>query len=181
MWPQSSLTEKVCFKLLSLTYYAIEPFSAHPNFLSKVLFLLLKNCKTYCKRQVIIKHVLEFLDLLFFITMHFHPQKVMEFNESNSLKLWEMKFKKWSENTSEKIDFNETLKSWSIHQSLEKTVDKTLICQVVMITSLKIGEKIVRLTLTESFGRSMKCKKRVDVLVVILPKKFNFIIARRGP
>ena len=62
---------------------------------------------------------------------------------------------------------------------LEKTVDKTLICQVVMITSLKIGEKIVRLTLTESFGRSMKCKKRVDVLVVILPKKFNFIIARQ--
>ena len=63
----------------------------------------------------------------------------------------------------------------------QKTLDKTLICQACdddnknwKNGSKKMGEKIVRLTLTE---RSMKCKKRVDVPVVILPKKFNFIIA----
>ena len=67
-----------------------------------------------------------------------------------------------------KIDFNEAWKRFFRHHQRsinhQKTLDKTLICQAGdddnknwKNGSKKMGEKIVRLTLTE---RSMKCKKK---------------------
>ena len=187
----------MCVQLLARLdpYYAIEPFSASPK-LSLIFYCTQKNCKT-CKKFCFM--VIKLVDLLFYITTHCHPQKVKgmmimkaiassPFKKTHTLIWYQIQKvvkKPYLSIYLSKIDFNEAWKRFFRHHQRsinhQKTLDKTLICQACdddnknwKNGSKKMGEKIVRLTLTE---RSMKCKKRVDVPVVILPKKFNFIIA----
>ena len=162
-------------------------------------FLLLKKIVKLAKVLFHGNKTLVSVDLLFYITTHCHPQKVKgmmimkaiassPFKKTHTLIWYQIQKvvkKPYLSIYLSKIDFNEAWKRFFRHHQRsinhQKTLDKTLICQACdddnknwKNGSKKMGEKIVRLTLTE---RSMKCKKRVDVPVVILPKKFNFIIA----
>ena len=189
----------MCVQLLARLdpYYAIEPFSASPK-----LSLIFYCTQKIVKLAKVLFHgnkTLVSVDLLFYITTHCHPQKVKgmmlmkaiassPFKKTHTLIWYQIQKvvkKPYLSIYLSKIDFNEAWKRFFRHHQRsinhQKTLDKTLICQAGdddnknwKNGSKKMGEKIVRLTLTE---RSMKCKKRVDVPVVILPKKFNFIIA----
>ena len=183
MWPQSSLWRKKCafnFLLDSILIMQLSHFQLHPNFLS--FFIALKKIVKLAKVLFHGNKTLVSVDLLFYITTHCHPQKVKgmmimkaiassPFKKTHTLIWYQIQKvvkKPYLSIYLSKIDFNEAWKRFFRHHQRsinhQKTLDKTLICQAGdddnknwKNGSKKMGEKIVRLTLTE---RSMKCKKK---------------------